>query len=599
MVSVSFANTACTRRIATETGRRDTPEGGLGRGLTVLVVDDDEAHSSLLRSVLETDDFAVVTVRTAEDARASLGLQVFDFAMVNCVLRDGEGEEIVREIRAATVHTETLLMSAHSTVSPAVAAMQCGVADYFVKPIGADDLHARLLRLVDQRSVRAANARLLAELRDKNAQLSTLVAHDPVTGLYTHVHFHEMLQREITRCRRNERSFSVLLINIDNFSQLNNLHGHAAGDALVEALGKMLRSDGGDTGAEVRLRQHDVAARYGPDTFAVILVDTVKSGAAIMAERLRTHFQKTFERWGPARGLTISVGVTTFGEDGEDRYQLLHAALTSLSAAKALGKNRVVGYSPALTTPGTDRDKFAALDRVLAEELVTFHLQPLIAIATGTVFAYEALCRPLDLAFSSPLDLIRVAGRAGKVWELGRLLRRQAIAALDVLPNNVLLFVNLHPQELYDPQLMAEAESYNERAARLVFEITEAAEIGDQRNTANALERLRRHGLRIALDDLGAGYSGLSTLLALAPDFVKLDMTLIRDIESTSRRARLLRHLVAFTQDEGMTLVAEGVETAAELHVVSELGVPLVQGYYFARPAPVHEVLARTGTYAS
>ncbi|MEK7706353.1 MAG: EAL domain-containing protein [Myxococcota bacterium] len=575
-----------------------TPADAYGRGLSLLLVDGDEADLLALRAALERCAFSVVTASTCAEALTQVRLQTFDFALLDRILPDGRGLDIAHHLQTSIGHTDVLLMSAHADVSSAVASAQCGVGDYFVKPIDLDDLHARMRRLVLQRNLRHDNSRLLADLREKNAELSALVVHDPLTRLYTHVHFHEMLQREITRCRRHQRSFCVLLVNIDNFSQLNNAHGHATGDALVEALGALLRTDRVVAQTAFKLRQHDIAARYGPDTFAVILADTSKAGGTALAERLRAHVESTFATWGPVGGLTVSIGAAAFNEDAEDRYQLLHATITALAAAKALGKNRVIAFSPELATTSNERERFAALDRVLAEERVTFHLQPLVNVVTGKIFAYEALCRPLDPAFASPLELVKVAGRAGKIWDLGRLLRRHAIAALDRIPEDVLLFVNLHPQEIYDPQLPAEAALLGERARRLVFEMTEAAEITDQDNTRLVLDRLRSYGLRMAIDDLGAGYSGLGTLLSLTPDFVKLDMGLIRGIESISRPARLIRHIVAFTRDEGMTLVAEGVETAAELKVVTELGIPLVQGFFFARPAPLDEVLARTGTLA-
>ena len=153
------------------------------------------------------------------------------------------------------------------------------------------------------------------------------------------------------------------------------------------------------------------------------------------------------------------------------------------------------------------------------------------------------------------------------------------------LSEDKVLFINLHPQDLDDPVLLQPEAELGRWASRIVYEIIETEAIRDLKRARKQIDALRAHGFRIALDDFGSGYTSLNCLAQFEPDFVKLDMELVRGIENDSRSARLIRHLLDFCRGEGIVVIAEGIETPQELHVVTDLGVPLIQGYLFARPA--------------
>jgi EAL domain-containing protein (putative c-di-GMP-specific phosphodiesterase class I) len=212
--------------------------------------------------------------------------------------------------------------------------------------------------------------------------------------------------------------------------------------------------------------------------------------------------------------------------------------------------------------------------------------QPIVRVADNSLFAYEALCRPTDEGFRNVSELLETAVRTGRIRELGRSLRRIVVEPMPQLAENVSLFVNLHPQDLSDDQLL-EAETHLSRwAQRVVLEVTETEAIRDYDRARSRIQALRQHGFRVALDDLGSGYSSLNLLAQLEPDFVKLDIELVRGVRMAGRTARLVKHLVEFCSEEGFTTVAEGIETEEEYQAVADLGVDLVQGYLLARPAP-------------
>ncbi len=211
--------------------------------------------------------------------------------------------------------------------------------------------------------------------------------------------------------------------------------------------------------------------------------------------------------------------------------------------------------------------------------------QPIVSVAEQRVFAYEALVRSDELLLQTPSDLLDAAERLGRMHDLGRAVRRSA-AAVSIGRPDLTLFVNLHPHDLEDPDLFANEGALTPMAPRIVLEITERASIERVRGVTKKIARLKELGFRIAVDDLGAGYAGLNSFVHLEPDFVKLDMALIRGVDQSERKQRVIRALLRLCRDElGMRVICEGIETSAERDTLLEQGADLLQGYFYARPA--------------
>ncbi len=210
--------------------------------------------------------------------------------------------------------------------------------------------------------------------------------------------------------------------------------------------------------------------------------------------------------------------------------------------------------------------------------------QPIVSCGQRSVLAYETLVRTDEPTFRGPPDLLDAAERLGRTAELGRRIRRLVADLIPAAPPSALIFVNLHPADLEDDELSARDGVLTPFASRVVLEITERAALDGIRGLRDRVEHLRALGFRIAIDDLGAGYAGLSSCAALEPDVIKADMSLVRGIETSPIRQKLMRAIVALSNDLGVQLIAEGVETAAEQDCVAALGAHAVQGYFFARP---------------
>ncbi|MFH1132377.1 MAG: EAL domain-containing protein, partial [Pseudomonadota bacterium] len=226
------------------------------------------------------------------------------------------------------------------------------------------------------------------------------------------------------------------------------------------------------------------------------------------------------------------------------------------------------------------------LDKCIAKQNFSMVYQPIVNLADQTIFAYEALVRCAETTLRNPHILFNVAEQGKRIWPLSRVLRRIAMEAVPRLPKEALLFVNMHPLDFDDPHLFQEDSLLFDNAKKVILEVTERAAIADFQRFRSNIHALRKTGARIAVDDLGSGYAALSAVTEINPDFIKFDMTLIRNIDTSPIRQNLLRNMISFAADSGAKVIAEGVETLEELQTLQALGSDYVQGFYLARPTP-------------
>jgi len=236
------------------------------------------------------------------------------------------------------------------------------------------------------------------------------------------------------------------------------------------------------------------------------------------------------------------------------------------------------GTFPIIDRAGAD----VALDRAFASLWIAF--QPIVEAKTNQIFAHEALLRTTEASLPSAAAVLEAAERGDRLHELGREVRGRVAELIHDQPASGIFFVNLHPRDLLDPALYDPEAPLSLAAPRVVLEVTERAALDALPNLRHRVAQLRAMGFRIALDDLGAGYAGLNNFVCLEPEFVKLDMSLIRDIHDSDAKRKIVGTMVGLCHEMGQRIVAEGVELAAERDTLVELGCDLLQGYLFARP---------------
>jgi EAL domain-containing protein (putative c-di-GMP-specific phosphodiesterase class I) len=211
-------------------------------------------------------------------------------------------------------------------------------------------------------------------------------------------------------------------------------------------------------------------------------------------------------------------------------------------------------------------------------------MQPIVSWRSRSVYAFESLLRSDEPTLRSPLDFIEAAERLGRTVELGRIIRQRIADQMAASPDGVQVFVNLHPLDLVDEELCSDAGALTRFAPRVVLEVTERAALEQVPGLAAGIARLRALGYRLALDDLGAGYAGLSSFALLEPEIAKVDMSLIRGIHGSPMKQKLFRSFTTLCRDLGTEIIAEGVEETSERDCLNGLGGDLYQGYLFARP---------------
>ena len=434
------------------------------------------------------------------------------------------------------------------------------------------------------RVVARASRRLGSELARNEHQ----ALHDALTGLPNRTLLFDRVERALAHDRRQGSSTAVLLLDLDRFKEVNDTLGHHNGDRLLCEVASRLTH---------ALRAADTLARLGGDEFAVLLPGTDGEGALVLAHRLVDALHAPIELDGLSIAVGASIGVAVAPEHGDDPERLLQRADVAMYAAKQ-GTGPVLVYDAESDTYSPDRlALLGELRRAIPEGQLLLHFQPKSDVTTGELIGFEALCRwqHPTRGLVPPDVFIPLAEHTGLVEQLTPWVLEHALdAARRWEQPSLSIAVNVSVRNLVDPDFPDVVADLLSRsgvpAERLVLEITESALMNDQATTLEILRRLKRLGLRLAVDDYGSGYSSLSYLQQLPVDELKIDRGFVRDIAGQARDLAIVRSTVELGKSLGMTVVAEGVEDASAWDALGEVGCDQLQGYFLARPLPEGEV---------
>ena len=410
-----------------------------------------------------------------------------------------------------------------------------------------------------------ATGRISRETAELLSRARHDAAHDSLTGLLSRAAFRAHVDR-LTALATDERPASLIAIDLDDFGAVNKRLGHAAGDRLlVEAARSM----------EAVLRDGDVLGRLGGDEFAALVFS---EDPRPVAERLIEAIASK-----DVRGASACAGIATAPHDGTGAEALLAAADVALRVTKRAGRSGVNAYEGAPISSAGEDGARAALERLCRGEGLQLATQPIVDLETAHIHAYEALARFATRGGQGPLHWFALADELGMRAELELACLETALRLMDDLPPDTRLSVNLSAPMLVDPRTVRALAACRD-IDRLIIEVTEETLVRHGEAIDRSISDLRERGVKFAVDDVGAGYSGLSQLATLRPTYLKLDRGLVRGIDADPARVELVRALSDYARGTGGLLVAEGVETPEELARVRGAGAPLVQGYLLARP---------------
>jgi diguanylate cyclase (GGDEF)-like protein len=402
--------------------------------------------------------------------------------------------------------------------------------------------------------------------------------HDGLTGALSRTAFARALERELRSVSKHE-PLTLLAIDVDGFGQINKQLGHAVGDELLQQLARVVRG---------AVREQDVLGRLGGDEFALLVRGR---DAREVGERVLQALRIPAGAHG--RGIDVSIGIASAPAHGGTVAELLRAADVAMRRAKRTGKGRVASYSGESLADRDEQHARRVLADTIAHGRIAMVVQPIVDLRSGTIHAYEALARFEIEGDLSTGELFALAERVGMREELDLACLTRGLQLLPHRPAGKRLSVNV------SSQLLADARAIERLAGQpdlhgLVLEITEEALVRDYAALQLALRPLVELGARVAVDDMGAGYSGLRHAIDLHPTYLKLDRALVRGVDRDPKRAALVDALLRYAQHAGSHIVAEGVETEGELEALTRLGVPLAQGFLLCRPAAPWPSLART-----
>jgi diguanylate cyclase (GGDEF)-like protein len=435
----------------------------------------------------------------------------------------------------------------------------------------------------------------ISERKELAARLEYLLDHDFLTGLFNRRRFQLELDHEAERVARYGANGAVLMIDLDNFKDVNDAFGHKAGDDLLKGVAGALKH---------RIRQTDLVARVGGDEFAMLLPEADADQAQIVAATI----VKTLSRQVAVLGersihITASVGVALF--DGLGATEVLELADAAMYEAKQAGRNQVAMYRPGERRRELVSARMVEVEMIrnaVEDDRLVLYCQPILDLDRNDVSQYELLLRlktdngdePL-----SPSSFLYVAERFGLIQQFDGWVARQGIALIAEharAGRRLVLHVNLSGKSIGDPRVAALIEEAIESdgidPTCLVFELTETAAIANIEEAKAFAHRLRARGCRLALDDFGAGFGSFYYLKTLPFDYFKIDGDFIRDFVTSPMDQLVVGAIVGIAQGMGKKTIAEFVGDDDTARLLRKSGVDFAQGYHIGRPRAVSDALS-------
>ncbi len=416
-----------------------------------------------------------------------------------------------------------------------------------------------------------------------------LATHDALTGLPNRLMFNQLLNHAIHSAKRHERRFAVLFIDLDRFKNINDTLGHEAGDQLLEKIASRLRQ---------ALRAVDVIARLGGDEF-VVLVEEVDDAnqVPIVARKILSAVMKPMVLAGQEFRMTASIGISMFPKDGADGQSLMKNADIAMYFAKEEGKNNCQFFTKDIKTQSTERLSIETnLRFALERNELSLHYQAKLNFKTGAITGVEALLRWRDpnLGPVSPIQFIPVAEETGLILPIGRWVLKTACAQnvawqRQGLPS-ICIAVNLTHRQLADDNLLEDIRSALRESGMapglLELEITESMLMHNPSRLIPKLAEIKKMGVRLTIDEFGTGYSSLAHIEHFPFDTLKVDRSFIHNIPRNPEDIAITEAILAMGKTLSLTVVAEGVETQAQMNFLQEHSCDEMQGFYLSRPIP-------------
>ncbi|MEQ8383259.1 MAG: EAL domain-containing protein [Coleofasciculus sp. A1-SPW-01] len=552
----------------------------------ILVIEDEELVRENILELLDAEGLAGIGATNGYKGIDLAKVEKPDLIICDVMMPGLDGYSVLKTLRQETTFATTpfIFLTAKAAKADFRQGMELGADDYLTKPFTrAELLGAIATRFKKQQQYRS-------ELEQAKDQLDYLMYHDSLTNLPNQLSLREQFKQ--IKSTHSQQLMTVMCVGLDRFNQINDDLGHSVGDRLLQAVAQRLVNG---------VTSEDYVARLGSGQFAIILPTTPhKKDAVFVAQTLLEQFSQTFAIDDQEIFVTASIGMALYPRDGRDIEQLLNQANKAMFQAKQQGGNCHQFYSIALSKGTSDRVALkTSLRYALERDELQVYYQPQLNLETGKIIGAEALLRweHPERGLVSPIKFIPLAEETGLILPIGEWVLKTACQQTRDWQKmgypHLKIAVNLSGRQFQQLDLRHRlVKIFTETGLRpeyLELELTESMLVENTDVAIRRLQALKALGVEIAIDDFGTGYSSLSYLQQFPFDTLKIDRCFIRNIQDNPSQAAITQAIIEMANTLDLKLVAEGVETDAELSFVVQHHCHKMQGYLFSKPLPAKE----------
>ncbi len=558
--------------------------------MKILLVDDDLADREIIKRTLSRNigEFELIEANSAEEGLKAAELESFDVLLLDYRMPEVDGIEMVIELRSKPNLGETaiVMMSATDDEVLALSCLQAGAQDFIPK----NEITATKLK----RAIIQAKKRFELEKKvyDSFCQVRELAEKDSLTGLSNRYHFEEALKVSIDNNKRFQSNIALLLLDLDHFKNVNDTYGHEVGDKLLKYVVNLVKQC---------LRGNELFGRLGGDEFAIFITGlNLISGATSVAQRIIKSLENPIEIDGHTIQCGVSIGIALHPQNASTAESLTKYADIAMYRAKKQGRNQLCYFENEMQQQFSRSYKVEMeLKKSVINKDFDLHYQPVINVKDKSIVGVEALIRwPNSKLNSTPDEFIPIAEQSNIIDKIGEWVLETAIKQLAIWHRKfnkpLTMAINISAKQLNNSTLIPTFEymlnKYDINPESIVLEFTETALLAQDEKNNQRITELYRLGCKLALDDFGTGFSSLSHLLNYPINIVKLDKSLLPNCDSEERHLSIVKGIAAMAKTIGLHIIAEGVETQYQSDLCADLKVDELQGYFFEKALPAHEL---------